>query len=99
MRNLWRILASFVFLAPLGFTAPRSPLHAVPHVFIIVMENKDPGEIIGSRNAPYITSSARRYGFAANYYGVTHPSLPNYVSSIAGDFFNTYDDWNGYRFS
>lgn len=74
------------------------PLPTVPHAFVIFMENKDPGQIINQPDAPYINSLIKKYGYAANYYGVTHPSLPNYIASIAGDFSNAYNDWNGNRF-
>jgi hypothetical protein len=71
----------------------------VPHAFVIFMENSDPGEISRTSVAPFINSLRQRYGYAGNYYGVTHPSLPNYVAAIAGDFDNAYNDWNGNRFS
>ncbi len=42
--------------------------------------------------APYINSLATKYGLAQNYYGVTHPSLPNYLAAISGDFQGIWDD-------
>ena len=39
-----------------------------------------------------MTSLAHDYGMADNYYGVTHPSMPNYIASIAGDNFGIQDD-------
>ena len=35
---------------------------------------------------------ARHYGNATNYYGVTHPSEPNYVASISGSNWWTNND-------
>ena len=49
------------------------------HVVVIVMENKEYGDVIGSSSAPYVNRLARRYGLATNSYGVSHPSLPNYL--------------------
>jgi hypothetical protein len=49
---------------------------------VIVMENKERGEVIGK--APYITALAERYATAAQSYGVTHPSLPNYLALVSG---------------
>jgi hypothetical protein len=63
------------------------------HVFLIMMENHGTDEIIGNTvDAPYINSLANQYGVATNYYGVTHPSLPNYLATISGDFQGIWDD-------
>jgi phosphatidylinositol-3-phosphatase len=65
---------------------PPGRLPNFKHVFVIVMENEALEQIIGNTgSAPYINSLADTYGVAANYYGVTHPSLPNYIAMISGD--------------
>jgi phosphatidylinositol-3-phosphatase len=56
----------------------------VQHVFVIVLENHSEAGVVGDANAPYITSLAHTYAQATNYYGVTHPSEPNYVAAISG---------------
>jgi hypothetical protein len=56
------------------------------------MENTSYGTIIGNSNAPQINALASQYGLATNYYGVTHPSEPNYVASIGGSYFGIQDD-------
>jgi phospholipase C len=61
-------------------------------VFVIMMENHSYSEIIGSALAPKINALAQTYGLATNYFGVTHPSEPNYVASIGGSFFGIQDD-------
>jgi len=48
------------------------------------MENAEYGEVIGSGDAPYVNSLARRYGLATSSYAVAHPSLPNYLALTAG---------------
>jgi hypothetical protein len=35
---------------------------------------------------------ASQYGVGTSYYGVTHPSLPNYLAAISGDFQGIFDD-------
>ncbi|NYG08667.1 hypothetical protein BJ986_003154 [Phycicoccus badiiscoriae] len=66
---------------------------APQHVFVIMMENHGTSQIIGNTaDAPYITSLARRNNVATNYHGVTHPSLPNYLSTISGSFQGIWDD-------
>jgi hypothetical protein len=63
------------------------------HIFYIMMENHSYDEIIGNTaDAPFINSLASTNAVATNYYGVTHPSLPNYLSAISGDFQGIWDD-------
>src|SRR6266568_3523245 len=52
--------------------------------FVIVLENHSQHSVIGDANAPFISSLAQKYGEAADYFGVTHPSEPNYVAMISG---------------
>ncbi|HEX8919325.1 MAG TPA: alkaline phosphatase family protein [Chloroflexota bacterium] len=66
---------------------------AFSHVYVVMLENTNYEDVIGNTaDAPYINSLAQTEGFAANYYGVTHPSLPNYIAATAGDFFGTHSD-------
>jgi hypothetical protein len=63
------------------------------HIFFIMMENHATNQIIGNTaDAPFINKLAQRYAVALNYHGVTHPSLPNYLAAISGDFQGIYDD-------
>ena len=62
------------------------------HIFVIMLENHSQSSVIGDVNAPFITSLATTYSTADNYYGVTHPSMPNYIATIAGDNFGIQDD-------
>ena len=69
--------------------------HAIPHyqhVVEIMMENTSYATILGNALAPNINGLAQRYGLATNYFGVTHPSEPNYVANIGGSFFGIQDD-------
>ncbi len=68
------------------------PIPTFSHVWIITMENHESSDIIGSRAAPYINELASQYARAANYYGVRHPSLPNYIALTAGDTFTITSD-------
>src|SRR6266536_1181031 len=54
------------------------------HVFVIMMENTSYTSLIGNPNAPFINSAAATYGLATNYFGVTHPSQPNYIAATSG---------------
>ena len=57
---------------------------AVKRIFVIMLENHSQSTVIGNPNTPFINSLAADYGQATNYYGVTHPSQPNYVAAITG---------------
>jgi hypothetical protein len=62
------------------------------HVVWIVMENHSYSQIIGSSSAPYINSLAKTYGNAAEMYGESHPSLPNYIAMTSGGTQGITDD-------
>jgi phosphatidylinositol-3-phosphatase len=66
---------------------------ALRHIFYIMMENHSASEILGNTSdAPYLNQLANNYGVALHYFGVTHPSLPNYLAAISGDFQGIWDD-------
>jgi hypothetical protein len=62
--------------------APLVP--AFEHVVVIVFENKESTSVLGNRAAPTFNAYARRYANLTRYYGVTHPSLPNYLALVSG---------------
>jgi hypothetical protein len=68
------------------------------HAFVIMLENHSRDGVIGDPNAPAITALASRYGLAQNYYGVTHPSEPNYIALLGGDNFGVNNDSPANRF-
>jgi hypothetical protein len=70
------------------------------HIFVIVAENKNYEQIIGSENAPRLNKLAKEYGLATNFYGEVHPSEGNYVAMLGGDTFGIHDDdpWSCERF-
>lgn len=78
-------------------TPSPSPLGppAFSHVFVIVMENKEYGAVIGNPSAPYINKLANTYGLATSYYAVSHPSLPNYLALTGGGTFGVTSDCTG----
>ncbi|MGH8917808.1 MAG: alkaline phosphatase family protein, partial [Actinomycetes bacterium] len=67
------------------------------HVFTLIEENHGFTDIIGNPEAPTLNSLAHQYGLATQYYGVTHPSGPNYVAMLGGGTFGVNSDdpyWN-----
>jgi phosphatidylinositol-3-phosphatase len=67
-----------------GRASAAAPVPAVDHVVVIVFENKETTSVLGNRAAPTFNSYARRYAKLTRYYGVTHPSLPNYLALVSG---------------
>jgi len=71
--------------APL--TPPTSDVGQLDHVFLIYMENKGAGDIVGSPNAPYINSLINTEDYDSNYFALGHPSDPNYIRPLGGSDF------------
>lgn len=99
-RSLRALALALVTLGSLALAAPGSAPatasgQAVPHydhVFVIVEENHGFGDVIGNPAAPNLNSLANEYGLATNYFGVAHPSEPNYVAMLGGSTFGVHDD-------
>jgi acid phosphatase len=64
-------------------------------VVLIVMENKERGDVLGSPAAPFLTGLARRGATATHSFGVAHPSLPNYLALVSGSTQGITDDCTG----
>ncbi len=105
MRRLLGLLV-VAALAVAGFVAASSPGDGNPepvklghvarsassHVVVIVMENKEEVDVLGRPDAPFLTRLARRYASVPRSYGVTHPSLPNYIALTSGSTQGITDD-------
>ena len=79
---------------PMPPTAPSrtpdpTPAPALPHIFVIVMENRSYSQAIASK---YVSSLAAQYAIATAYHGVSHPSLPNYLALTSGSTWGIADD-------
>ena len=79
-----------------GAASTANPIPRYQHIIEIMMENTKYSTIIGNPLAPNLNALASRYGLATDYFGVTHPSEPNYVASISGSFWGIQDDNNFY---
>ena len=90
------LLVSFAFLTSarplLSQTANTTPFPQYDHVFLIVEENEDYGQVIDNSYAPIMNALAKDYGLATNYHGVADPSEPNYIAMLGGDFFGISSD-------
>jgi len=75
-------------------TPPVSQAH-IKTVFIILMENKNWVQILGSSSAPYINNTLLPMASHAELYfnpPLVHPSLPNYLWLEAGTNFGIFND-------
>jgi phosphatidylinositol-3-phosphatase len=90
------LIVAIGMMVPLAASAhtdvSNGKLKNFQHVFIIMMENTGYTSLIGNPNAPWINSAAKTYGLATNYYGVTHPSQPNYIAATSGSTNGVPDD-------
>jgi len=77
---------------PTAGTQGGSGMPAFRHVYLIVMENKEYGSIVGNSAAPYLNDLIQRYGLATRYDAVAHPSEPNYIALFSGATQGVNDD-------
>jgi len=81
-----------------GGDGSHGPTPRLDHIFVIMLENHSQSSVIGNVNAPFINSLAQQYAMASNYFGVTHPSEPNYVAAISGSNWFVNNDNPANRF-
>lgn len=83
-------------LPPQTVASPRAQLPGKPRaplrIAVIVMENHEYSDIIGSSSAPYINRLARTGALATADYAISHPSLPNYLALTGGSTFGITSD-------
>jgi phosphatidylinositol-3-phosphatase len=64
---------------------PRVPARSTRSRFVlVVLENRELGEVVGTGGTPYLASLVSRGTLATDYHAIAHPSLPNYISLLAG---------------
>ncbi len=71
---------------------PTAGLPAPDHVVVVVLENKDVGQVLGNRAAPYLTSLAASSATFTDAHAETHPSQPNYLALFSGSTQGVQDD-------
>jgi Phosphoesterase family len=94
-RTLFSLAAAAAATAALAAGPPvaaaTAPAH-YDHIFVIVEENHSFTDVIGNPAAPNLNALASMYGLATSYFGVTHPSEPNYVALLGGSTFGVASD-------
>jgi hypothetical protein len=61
-----------------------APIPDFDHIVAVVFENKETRSVLGARDAPTFNAYGRAYARLTRSYGVTHPSLPNYLALVSG---------------
>ena len=62
------------------------------HIVMIVLENRDYADVIGSSHMPHLNELAKQNVLLSNYFAVRHPSLPNYIALVSGSTQNISSD-------
>lgn len=74
---------------PTGASGGSEGVPSFAHVFVVVMEN------LGAQDAsstPAFASLAHQYQSTTHWYGVSHPSLPNYLALVSGSTWGVDSD-------
>ncbi len=92
-------LATSLTLSPATAVSTTRPAHG-PHslagaatptkVLTFIEENSSYTQM--KSGMPYLFSLATKYGYASNWAGITHPSLPNYLAIVGGSTFGVTND-------
>jgi hypothetical protein len=78
------LLAASLAPAQGAAAAPGAGVPRLAHVVVIVFENHERGDVLGSGSAPTFTRLASEYAQATDDEAVAHPSLPNYLALVSG---------------
>ncbi|WP_294532465.1 alkaline phosphatase family protein [uncultured Rhodoblastus sp.] len=76
----------------LATATARAQTPRFDHIYVIVLENHGFDDALFNGPSPFLRELARTQGLATRYFGVAHPSLPNYLALIGGDDFGIRDD-------
>jgi hypothetical protein len=100
--RLWRVVtcAALAAIPLLTASAPAraaspTPAGKVPrvaHVVVVVFENHERGDVLGTASAPTFNRLAAEYAQATDAQAVAHPSLPNYLALVSGSTHGVTDD-------
>jgi phosphatidylinositol-3-phosphatase len=69
------------------------------HTIVIVFENRAFGQVVGSKQAPYLNELAHQGALFTQSYAITHPSQPNYLALFSGSTHGVESDSCPYYFN
>ena len=78
---------------PMSIATPPPPPSTTlfGHAILVVEENHNYGDVVGSSAMPYLNGLINQFGLATQYYADTHPSIGNYFMLTTGQIL-TNDD-------
>ncbi len=84
MSHAVKVFLCFMILIPASGAVAQVPVPS--HVVVVIEENHDYGQIIGSSAAPYINGllADSKAALFTNSWALTHPSQPNYLMLFSG---------------
>jgi acid phosphatase len=65
------------------------------YVVLVVLENENYADVVGSPDAPYLNSLMTQGTLATNYFANSHPSIGNYFMLTTGNLVSTDDAYSG----
>jgi phospholipase C len=94
LRQIAGVALSVALAATLaaGSAAAKKKLPKPDHIIIVMEENHDYSDIIGSPQAPYINALAQSGASFTDSHAITHPSQPNYLELFSGSTQGVTDD-------
>lgn len=90
-----KILAGILVISLIGLAFSYHDQPQIPrpdHIVIVIEENHNYEQIIGSEAAPFINSLARKSAVFTDAHGIAHPSQPNYLALFSGSTQGVPDD-------
>lgn len=100
--NILRTVEDMYNLPHAGASATATPItdiwttpDSVPrpdHVVMVIEENHNYSEIVGSAGAPYVNSLVQQGVLMTDSTAITHPSQPNYLALFSGSVQGITDD-------
>lgn len=76
-----------------GSGGSTAAIPQVNHVAVVVLENANYGDIVGTSNMPYLQSLMKTGSLVNHYYANSHPSIPNYFMMTTGQAITNLDSY------
>ncbi|MBI3558583.1 MAG: hypothetical protein HY074_20120 [Deltaproteobacteria bacterium] len=88
-KSLLALVAMAMLVSGVSFAGDSPRGRHFEHIVTVILENATYKKAMAD---PYLAQLSRRGAFLKNYSGVFHPSYPNYLALVAGNFFWTWFD-------
>jgi hypothetical protein len=92
LKRVPHVLTAFAVAIGVPAAGATPAVPAFSHVVVVVFENHEANEVLGTGDAPTFNALAKRYAVIDDYRAITHPSLPNYLALVSGSTQGIADD-------